>query len=70
LAGIKGKTTEAEEHIQKVLGITEEECKKHIKDAFALWRERNENVWELDISLITSNGISQKQIIKKGKAYF
>jgi len=57
LAGVLGKRKEAESHLKQVCNFSDEQVKIHISEAFALWRKRNENDWELDITLITENGI-------------
>jgi len=57
LAGIMGKGFEALEHLKKVRNFTSAQAIEHKKQAFQLWRERNELMWKLDISLITNNNI-------------
>ena len=56
LAKINGREKEAEEHLKKVRVFNEEELKEHIDIAWAIWNERNQYEWELDLSLITANG--------------
>ena len=62
LAGIKGKKQEAIAHLKYVRHFNDDEVNHHYDEAFKLWRERNKNIWELDISLIINNGI---KILKK-----
>jgi len=57
LAGIKGKVSEALEHLKKVRNFTHEEAIEHNKQAFQAWRERNTIKWNLDLSLLTNNNI-------------
>ena len=57
LAGIKGKGSEALEHLKKVRNFTHEEAIEHKKQAFQVWRERNTIKWNLDLSLLTNNNI-------------
>ena len=57
LAGIKGKGSEALEHLKKVRNFTHEEAIEHNKQAFQVWRERNTIKWNLDLSLLTNNNI-------------
>lgn len=40
-------------HLMKVNGWSEEQAKQHIKQAFQLWRSRNSQTWNLDISMLT-----------------
>lgn len=61
LARIRGKGDEARTHLCKVSGMTKDECNKHISDAFVEWGNRSKIRWELDLSLITSNGIRLKE---------
>ena len=65
LAGIKGKSDEAKQHLCKVRKFTLEECEKHIKEAFSIWNERNKFDWELDLTLITSNNIKLSNTVNK-----
>lgn len=62
LASIKGRDEEATHHLMKVTGMNALQAEKHVDNAFALWEERNKHHWELDLSLITSSGIT---VIKK-----
>jgi hypothetical protein len=56
-AGMIGRGREAEEHLSKVTGCNEIEVKKHIGEAFNIWRQRNEISWTLDLSLLSNSGI-------------
>lgn len=60
-AGIIGKKQMAMDHLKKTRGFTDEELKIHRKEAFVLWRERNNVKWKIDISLMTKNGFLLKQ---------
>ena len=64
LAGILGKSGEAETHLQKVRGFTTNELKLHKNTTSSLWRYRSGFSWRLDISIISQNGI---RIIKNIK---
>ena len=57
LAGMLGKREEAESHLKQARNFTDEQVKAHIKEAFALWRKRNECDWKLDITIIAENCI-------------
>ena len=57
LAGIQGKTEEAKTHLNNVRLFTEDECGQHLTNASKLFKERCKVKWEIDITIITSNGI-------------
>ena len=65
LAGINGKTNEAENHLKKIRRFSDEECELHIKEAFTLWNNRNKYLWNLDLSLMENNGIKLSRKINK-----
>ena len=70
-AGIIGKRHLVFEHLKQVRGFNDEQAQIHIDNAFAVWRERNRDCWELDLSLITDNGIKLKRKFKaKQRASF
>lgn len=48
LAGIKGKSEEAKEHLMEVNGMSSEEADNLIEEAFDKWRERSNYEWEVD----------------------
>ena len=56
LARVNGLEEEALQHLKKVRGFGLVELKEHIDMAYAIWSERNQYVWNLDLSLITTNG--------------
>jgi hypothetical protein len=58
LAGILGKRGDAMKHLKTVRKFTDLECEEHIKKAFELWSQRSKCKWNLDLSLLTNNGIS------------
>jgi hypothetical protein len=64
-ASILGKREEATQHLKQVRGFTDSEVKLHIANAFSLWRERSSHNWELDITLITSNGIKLADVSER-----
>lgn len=51
-------------HLKKVRNFNLEKLKEHIDTAYAIWLERNNYVWNLDLDLITSNGF---QVVKPVK---
>ena len=61
-ANIINKGEEAKRHFMKVRKFTEEQFEEHKKEAFRLWSERNNDTWELDLTLITDNNI---ELVKK-----
>ena len=67
LAGIKGKKEEATTHLKNVRNFTDKECETHIKEAFELWRQRNNCDWSLDLSLIENNNIKLSRKIYKNE---
>ena len=60
-ASVSGKYEKAYSHLKKVRDFDNQDCDDHIERAFKLWDKRNEYKWELDISLITDNGIKLKK---------
>lgn len=64
-ARISGKEQEALEHLKKVRGFNLEELKEHVDIAYAMWIERNQYLWEMDLSIITSNGFKIINPIEK-----
>ena len=56
-AEIQGKYEEASAHLKEVRGFNDSEVDNHISDAFKLYIERSQRDWELDLTLLTSNGI-------------
>ena len=57
LAGLRGKDEEAMTHLQKVKNISRSEACKERKESGIIHMKRSKHKWELDISLITNNGI-------------
>jgi hypothetical protein len=58
LAEVRGLGDEAFAHLCAVTGMTEEEAEAHIDAAFALWRDRSARDWSLDLSILTTAGIT------------
>ena len=69
MASILGKGSPAVLHLQKTRGWSEQECREHVKQAFALWEKRNRVEWHLDLSLITDNGIRLRKNIDARDRY-
>jgi hypothetical protein len=57
-AGVVGKGKEAKQHLAVVRGWTDKETDAHVRNAFTIWLARNKIKWELDLTLLTNNGIS------------
>ena len=65
-ARVIGKGEKAKLHLKNVRQFTDKQCIKHIDNAFNKWRKRSQKNWDLDLSLLTSNGIKlQKKVNKK-----
>ena len=52
LAQIKGRALEAKAHLMRINGIGNDEAAAHIKSAFLLWRERCDQEWTMDCSIL------------------
>lgn len=64
-AKIIGKEEEALEHLKNVRNFNLEEVKEHVDIAYAIWNERNQYEWNLDLSLITVNGYKLINFVDK-----
>ena len=64
-AKISGKEQEALEHLKNVRNFNLEELRENVDIAYAIWIERNQFDWDLDLSLITSNGFTIIDPVKK-----
>jgi hypothetical protein len=58
LAEIRGFGDEAFAHLCSVTGMTIDQAEKHVEAAYALWRERSARDWTLDLSMLTTAGIT------------
>lgn len=38
--------------------MTDQHARAHIRDAFALWKERSAHTWTLDLSMLTTAGVT------------
>ena len=63
-AEVKGVGDQARAHLKKVRRFTDAEVDRHIQDAFAVWKKRNQKSWTLDVSVITLAGIQIKSPLK------
>ncbi|MER7862745.1 DUF5710 domain-containing protein [Amycolatopsis japonica] len=58
LAQVKGQETAAFEHLRAVTGWSEQDARFHIEQAFEVWAQRSRVDWHLDLSMLTSAGIT------------
>jgi hypothetical protein len=58
LAQLRGVADQAFMHLCEVTGMREAHARRHVEAAFALWRQRSEILWELDLSVLTSAGVA------------
>lgn len=57
LARLQGRAAFARKHLARVTGMSEREVHEHIDRAGALWQDRSQHVWELDLSILTAAGV-------------
>lgn len=57
-AQVRGIEAQAFAHLMKVTNKTETEARRHVNDAFALWKQRSQIVWSLDLGILTNAGIT------------
>jgi hypothetical protein len=57
LAGIKGRGEIAAAHLAEVNHWTAQVTARYIDQAFAVWRERSDRTWSLDVSALAAYGI-------------
>lgn len=60
LTNLCGKYKKAINHLKSVRNFTNKEVLEHEKNSYKILYERNKIEWDLDISLITNNGIKLK----------
>jgi Domain of unknown function (DUF5710) len=58
LAQIRGVADRALQHLCEVTGMRAAEANLHLQEAFTLWRQRSEILWELDLSILTDAGVA------------
>jgi len=63
---MNGLEEQIKAHLMKIRNFNLEELKEHIDIAYAIWIERNQYDWYLDLSLITSNGF---EVVKPVKTF-
>lgn len=67
LAQIRSVGHEAFDHLLKVNQWDCQTGHRHVEEAFALWQNRNQIAWELDLSMITAAGYQIQYSMKKRK---
>jgi len=58
LAQVKGIADQAMDHLIAVTGASAAAAQRHVEEAFALWEQRSQLVWELDLGMLTGAGIT------------
>ena len=62
LAGIKGRGEIAAAHLAEVNGWTPQVTAAYIDQAFAVWGDRSDRAWSLDVSALAAYGIDPRII--------
>ena len=57
-AEINGQGDEAFTHLCAVTGMTPRAAEGHLEHAYALWDSRNTRTWALDLSILTTAGVT------------
>ena len=57
LAQLRGHDEAARAHLLAMTGMSKEQVHRHIREAIALWRQRSELDWTLDLTLLTAAGV-------------
>mmetsp|Transcript_41064 Transcript_41064/g.87462 ORF Transcript_41064/g.87462 Transcript_41064/m.87462 type:complete len:389 (+) Transcript_41064:40-1206(+) len=57
LAEVQERGEVARAHLRRVTGMSEQECERHVQEAFETWAERSQHQWELNLSLLSNSGI-------------
>ena len=52
LANVRGRGEIAMAHLKKVTGMSEEEARRHVRQAFRVWEQRSELQWTLEMPLL------------------
>jgi len=63
---MNGLEEKIKSHLMKIRNFNLEELREHVDIAYAVWIERNQYDWNLDLSLITSNGF---EVVKPVKTF-
>jgi hypothetical protein len=60
-ATVTGRDAEAFAHLRAVTGMSRVEAARHVEAAEALWIRRSGRVWTLDLSILTSAGVTLRR---------
>jgi hypothetical protein len=60
-ASVTGRSEEAYTHLRAVTGMTLARAFDHVQAAEALWAERSQRVWELDLRMLTDAGVTLRR---------
>lgn len=58
LAQLRGEAGQALAHLCAVTGMSRRDAEQHVSAAFAEWEQRSEITWDLDLSMLTTAGIT------------
>lgn len=61
LATIRGKDAPALSHLRTVLKISKQDADLLVEGAFEVWSQRSRSTWELDLSMLTSVGVTVRR---------
>ena len=56
-AGVRGRGPVAEKHLSQVNGWTAQQTRAYLHRVFALWKQRSQRTWTLDLSLLADYGV-------------
>jgi hypothetical protein len=57
-ANITGRTDEAFAHLRAVTGMTDLQAWHHVDAAASLWTTRSQRVWDLNLTMLTTAGVT------------
>jgi hypothetical protein len=56
-AGVRGRGPVAERHLAEVNGWTAQQTRAYLHRVFAVWKQRSQRTWTLDLSLLAEYGV-------------
>merc|ERR1712137_1543043 len=57
LAELNERGEAARAHLRSVTGMSEQQCNRHVQEAFDVWEHCSQHQWALDLSLMSRSGI-------------
>ena len=60
-ANVTGRTAEAFAHLERVTSMTHDQAHAHVRAAEDLWLDRSARTWTLDLTMLTSAGITVRR---------